>query len=318
MSVGPNERRFRPTKEDGAAASEGSRRTRGSLSDWFAVEEVEPRTWLVGEPGHVNCFLVEGAERAVLVDTGLGLADVRAEAEALTGAPILAVNTHGHDDHRGGNWRFAEVAAHPLAAPAVMAPVPPHRLAAYLAVAREQFAAYERARVDDERFFHLFTETTTPRPLPPDADGWTVPAGPPPQPLADRQRIDLGGRVLTVLHTPGHSPDSLSLLDERAGLLFAGDTLITGDFWAHTPDTEIGVFARTLRALSRDLAGSLRAIYPAHTLRYRVGPDFLRRAADAFEAVAGGTSTGRLGADLLGRPALRHEFADFTVLRPAA
>jgi glyoxylase-like metal-dependent hydrolase (beta-lactamase superfamily II) len=286
--------------------------------DWFAHDCLASRTWLVGEPGHVNNYLVEGDQRAVLIDTGLGLADVRAAAESLTDKPITVVNTHGHDDHRGGNWRFTDVAAHPLAAAALSAAVPVERLAAYLAVARAQLAAYRRARADDERFFHLFTAVTAPRPLPPDAEGWTVPAGPPPRPLTNGERIDLGGRILTVLHTPGHSPDSLCLFDEREGLLFAGDTLITGDFWAHTPDTELEVFAATLRTLAQSLTGSLRMIHPAHTLRYRVEPEFLNRAADGFAAVAAGTATGHPGVDLLGRPALRHDFADFTILRPVA
>jgi glyoxylase-like metal-dependent hydrolase (beta-lactamase superfamily II) len=239
---------------------------RGGWRDWFAVEQVEPGTWLVAEPGHVNCFLVEGGDQAVLVDTGLGLADIRAAAESLTGKPILAVNTHSHSDHRGGNRQFVDIAAHPLAADALTAPVPGEQLAANLTVAREQLAAYERLRFDDERFFHLFTASTRPRPLPPGT--WTVPAGPPPKPLADRQWIELGGRAL--------------------------------------------------RTLATKLAGSVRALYPAHTLRYRVGPDLLGRAADAFEAVLGGSSSGRAGADPLGRPAQRHEFADFTVLRPAS
>jgi len=53
------------------------------LTGWFAVEALEPRTWLVAEPGHVNCFLVEGDDQAVLVDTGLGIADIRAAAQSL-------------------------------------------------------------------------------------------------------------------------------------------------------------------------------------------------------------------------------------------
>ncbi|CAO5237605.1 AtzH-like domain-containing protein [Frankia sp. AgKG'84/4] len=287
-------------------------------ADWFALRPLAPGTWLVAEPGHVNCFLVEGADRAVLVDTGLGLADVHEAARTLTPRPILAVNSHGHDDHRGGNWLFDDVAAHPLAAAAVMAPVPPARLGAYLGVAREQYTAYERLRDDDGRFFHLLTAETTPRPVPPEADAWTVPAGPAPAPLADGARIDLGGRALTVLHTPGHSPDSLCLFDEHAGLLFAGDTLITGDFWVHLPDAAVEVFAATLRDLHTRLDGLVREIFPAHTLRYRVGPDFLRRAADAFDRVAAGTAAGRPGTDLLRRPVHRHDFADFSILRPPA
>jgi len=283
---------------------------------WFATEEVEPGTWLVSEPGHVNCFLVEGTERAVLVDTGLGIADIGSAARQLTDKPILVVNTHSHSDHRGGNWRFTDVAAHPLAAGTLTGPVDKDQLAGYLEVAREQLAAYKRAREADDRFFHLFTAPTRPRPLPEDASRWAVRGGPAPTPLADGERIGLGGRELTVLHTPGHSADSLCLLDERAGLLFAGDTLITGDFWAHTPDTEIEVFAATLRRLADQLAGWLSAIYPAHTLRYRARPGLLGAAADAFEAIVDGTSGGTPGGDLLGRPASRHEFAEFTVLRP--
>jgi glyoxylase-like metal-dependent hydrolase (beta-lactamase superfamily II) len=283
---------------------------------WFATEEVEPGTWLVSEPGHVNCFLVEGTERAVLVDTGLGIADIGSAARQLTDKPILVVNTHSHSDHRGGNWRFTDVAAHPLAAGTLTGPVDKDQLAGYLEVAREQLAAYRRAREADDRFFHLFTATTRPRPLPEEASRWAVPGGPAPTPLADGERIGLGGRELTVLHTPGHSPDSLCLLDERAGLLFAGDTLITGDFWAHTPDTEIEVFAATLRRLADQLADGLSAIYPAHTLRYRARPGLLAAAADAFEAIVDGASAGTPGGDLLGRPASRHEFAEFTVLRP--
>jgi glyoxylase-like metal-dependent hydrolase (beta-lactamase superfamily II) len=284
--------------------------------DWFALEELEPGTWLVGEPGHVNCFLVAGGERAVLIDTGLGIADIGLATAKLTDRPVLIVNTHSHSDHRGGNWHFAEVAAHPLAVKTLTHPVDRGYLKSYLKVTRAQLRAYQRARESDDRFFHLFTAATRPRPLPEGADNWTVPGGPEPTPLADGERIGLGGRELTVLHTPGHSPDSLCLLDERAGLLFAGDTLITGDFWAHTPDTEIEVFAATLRKLADELAGALTAIYPAHTLRYRIRPGFLRAAADAFEAIVDGSSTGRPGTDLLRRPAIRHEFAEFTVLRP--
>jgi glyoxylase-like metal-dependent hydrolase (beta-lactamase superfamily II) len=285
---------------------------------WFATQEVEPGTWLVGEPGHVNCFLAEGTHRAVLVDTGLGLADIGAAVRGLTDKPVLAVNTHSHSDHRGGNRHFVDVAAHPLALAVLAGPVDQDYLAGYLTVARDQLAAYQRAREADDRFFHQFTATTRPRPLPADAAQWTVPAGPAARPLADGERIDLGGRELTVLHTPGHSPDSLCLLDERAGLLFAGDTLITGDFWAHTPDTEIAVFAATLRKLADELAGGLSAIYPAHTLRYRARPGLLTAAADAFVAVIEGTSVGTPGRDLLLRPATRHEFDEFSVLRPPA
>ena len=84
----------------------------------------------------------------------------------------------------------------------------------YLEVARAQLAAYQRARESDDRFFHLFTAATRPRPVPapPTVDSARRPA---PTPLADGERIDLAGGSYG-LHTPGHSPDSLCLLDEPA------------------------------------------------------------------------------------------------------
>lgn len=59
-------------------------------SSWFDVRELAPGVHLIGEPGHVNSFLVEGSERAVLLDTGLGVADIRAVATRLTGKPLRA------------------------------------------------------------------------------------------------------------------------------------------------------------------------------------------------------------------------------------
>ena len=74
--------------------------------------------------------------------------------------------------------------------------------------------------------------------------------------------------------------------------------------------------AGTLRWLADELGGSVSSVFPAHTLRYRLGPQFLRRAADAFADVISGRSAGVPGADLLRRPAVRHEFGEFTILRP--
>ena len=206
---------------------------------WFLTRPLRDGGWLVAEPSHVYCFLVVGADRAVLIDTGTGIADISAPVRRVTGAPVLVVNTHAHDDHRGGNVYFDEVAAHPAAVGRLAHAVPADRVGAYLTVAAEQLAAYETALALDDRYFHLFTADIRPRPLPPGvsvAAAAPIGTGPAARPLADGDVIDLGGRTLRVLHSPGHSPDSLCLFDERDGLLFVGDTLITGDFW-RTPTT---------------------------------------------------------------------------------
>ncbi|MBX6387440.1 MAG: MBL fold metallo-hydrolase [Frankia sp.] len=288
--------------------------------DWFATRPLRDGVWLVAEPWHVFCFLVVGRDRAVLIDTGTGIADISVPVRRITSLPVLVVNTHAHDDHRGGNASWDEVAAHPVAVERLAHPVPADRFGAYLTVAAEQIAAYETALAIDDRFFHLFTGDSRPRPLPPGrsaAGAEDIPAGPPASPLADGDVIDLGGRTLRVLHSPGHSPDSLCLFDDRDGLLFVGDTLITGDFWAHTDDTDLAAFVTSLRRLDSELTGQVSRVLPAHTRSCEASPHLLRDAADAIEAVHAGRSVGEPGVDLYGRPVLRHRFAEFNILRPA-
>jgi len=48
--------------------------------------------------------------------------------------------------------------------------------------------------------------------------------------LHDGDKIDLGGRTLQVIGTPGHTPDAIALLDQKNGLLFTGDTFMRGRF----------------------------------------------------------------------------------------
>lgn len=59
--------------------------------------------------------------------------------------------------------------------------------------------------------------------------GREVPPAPAPAAyLADGDDLEVGGARLTVLHTPGHTPGSISLYAPEAGLLFSGDTLFRG------------------------------------------------------------------------------------------
>ncbi len=182
-------------------------------------------------------WLVAGRDRAVLVDTGLGVAPIRPVAEAAAGMPVEAVNTHHHFDHTGGNAEFDAVAIHHLGVDAARGRRRAGVRASYLEYTRALLEAAGTYRDLDRRFFHLLTDDSDPRQLPAgfDAEAWVRPGPPPgptPVPLHEGDVIDLGGRTLTVLHTPGHSPDSVCFLDDRDGLLFGGDTLNSGPIYA--------------------------------------------------------------------------------------
>lgn len=57
--------------------------------------------------GDAWIYLVVGPERAMLIDTGFGLGDLKGLAQQLAGGKeLIVVNTHGHFDHAYGNCQF--------------------------------------------------------------------------------------------------------------------------------------------------------------------------------------------------------------------
>jgi glyoxylase-like metal-dependent hydrolase (beta-lactamase superfamily II) len=232
---------------------------------WFCLRDVVPGLRLIAEPGHVCSWLVEGDERAVLFDTGTGIDSIRGAAEQLTSRPLSVVNTHYHFDHVGGNHEFEEIAIHEAGAALLKRPANPAVLASYMKFTQRRLELLPEYRSLDE-WFSLITPEEEPRPLPHgfEADDWTIRASSATSTLAEGDRIDLGGRTLTVLHTPGHSPDSICLLEERDGWLLSGDTLCLNGIYCQYPDSDVELFAASAERLA-GLRDSVSLILCGHT-----------------------------------------------------
>ena len=65
----------------------------------------------------VRCFLIVGAERALLLDTGAGECDLMGMIRSVTDMPLLVVQSHGDGDHTGNSQLFSEIYAHPAEFP---------------------------------------------------------------------------------------------------------------------------------------------------------------------------------------------------------
>lgn len=151
---------------------------------------------ITAPPMRFQQYLVLGEERALLIDSGFGLDSLKKVVDGLTDLPIILVNTHGHPDHGGGNAEFGSPYLHP----------DDNELYAYK-------CAYETRL---EEALHWGVEDVAQR---------LQRELPDPIPMEDGHVFDLGGRKLTVYHTPGHSRGSVCILDEQIGYLFAGDNL---------------------------------------------------------------------------------------------
>lgn len=291
---------------------------------WFRVAEIEPGVTLVGEPGYVYSWLVDGGDDQLLIDTGLGVGDVRAAIAHLAPDPLV-VNSHAHFDHVGGNALFARRAMHPLGAERLAAAAAGGASWAYAALdlGSEEIRAAAAAvheswqamlRIDRQVLFVLGPDEQV-REWPVLPRGTFPPPPPPPTELVREGHVfDLGSRRLRVLHTPGHAAEHICLLDEREGILFAQDQAYYGAHFVCLEGSDLAQWAASARRLAEELDGSIRIVYTAHSLRWSSPPALLRELADAGERVLAG-ETALVPADTPdGRPGLAADFGHFSIV----
>jgi glyoxylase-like metal-dependent hydrolase (beta-lactamase superfamily II) len=283
-------------------------------SSWFDVRELERGVHLVSEPYHVNSFLVQGQKSAVLLDTGLGVANIRAIAEELTDKPLLVVNSHYHFDHTGGNPLFDEIAIHREGAPLLERQAPDGLAEGYMAYTKRLLEAWGPFKKADDLFFHLITAERLIRPLPDGFDPTTYRIVPTraTRLLEDGDVLDLGGRKLEVLHTPGHSPDCICLLDRENGLLFGGDTVNTGPVYAHLEESDLQKFAESTARLAQ-LSDDVRRVFVCHYMRLENEPSLLTEMAEGFQRILAGDVELRENLDCYDLPVKEACFEHFSV-----
>lgn len=80
-------------------------------TETYTYTKIRDNIWQIAEDDGVYCTLVKGSELAVLIDTGYGRRDLKAFVEKNITTPYIVINSHGHPDHIGGNYRFDTVYA---------------------------------------------------------------------------------------------------------------------------------------------------------------------------------------------------------------
>ncbi len=264
-------------------------------SDWFEVWEAgdgvlalyEPKQWQ-----EVISYLVLGADRALLFDTGMGIARISDVVAQLTELPVIVVNSHSHLDHVGGNAEFSSVVG----------------MDTEFTRERATGLANERVRgevVPDALCGPLPEGVTQDNYI---SRSWTVT-----EVATDGHTIDLGGRVLEILHIPGHTPDAIALLDAAAGYLWTGDTFYEGPIWLFAPETDLDAYEASIARLA-GLVPDLTRLLPAHNTPV-ADPIRLIELRDAFSAVRDGTLEGTRSGP--GAETVEYEAGAFSILMAA-
>ena len=199
--------------------------------NWFTVEQIDEDTYVISEYQHreeTHCYLLLGKKKVFLIDTGLGVANIKEVVDKITSLPILVVTTHVHWDHIGGHRFFEEFGVHEEEKEWIMDefPLP-------LSVVKQNLL---NGNCDFPKSFDIVD--------------YNIFSGILKQILEDGDEIDLGNRKVEVLHTPGHSPGHCCFYEAEKGYLYSGDLIYKGCLDMFYPTTNPKLFAQSVSKIA--------------------------------------------------------------------
>ena len=262
----------------------------GLRASWFEVYRAADGVFAIAEPyqfQEVISYLVVGTREALLFDSGLGMVPIAPVVKELTALPVTVLNSHTHFDHVGGNAEFERV------------------LAMDTAYTRANTGGFSHEALKGEVAPEAFC-----RPLPAGIEASAYRSRPwtPTSFIQDGHKIDLGGRTLEVLASPGHTPDAVALFDPQAGLLFTGDTFYEGTVWLFVPETSLSAHATSVDRLAA-LVPRLMRLLPAHN-GASAPAERLTELRDAVAAVRSRPDSGKV----TGEGQVTFTFPHFSIL----
>jgi glyoxylase-like metal-dependent hydrolase (beta-lactamase superfamily II) len=241
---------------------------------WFEVYKLPGDVYALYEPGQfqeVISFLILGTDKALLWDTGMGIGNIRACVEELTDLPITVLNSHSHMDHVSGNALFDEILAYNL---------------------DSTLEKLTQGRTHEQNARQLAGDSVW-MPLPEafDPENYATAGKAPTGTAADGEVLDLGGRSLEVIHTPGHAADAIMLIDAGNKIIFTGDTYYPAPLYAFSSDSNFDEYLASMKKVVEKIAPlGLEWIYASHNEVVQ-GTEVLGQVVDAMSQIASGEKT---------------------------
>ncbi len=219
---------------------------------WFDAKKIDADTTLIIEPHiHVleqaNMFLVEGSERDMILDTGMGVIPFKPYLDTLRkdpGKEIICVSSHTHIDHIGAAHEFDIRLVHPAEADEMAEPSGLTTL-----FRRDMPEALLQTFLDagyppiGETLIEALPHTGY------DPETYRLQGAPATGLLSHGDTVDLGNHRYEVLHLPGHSPGGIGLFERATGVLFAADAIYDGPLIYEGPGMSVEQYRSTFDLL---------------------------------------------------------------------
>lgn len=209
----------------------------------FRTERVSDRITRIYAFSSELMYLVEGEERAALLDSGSGIGFVRPLVEQLTDKPLVVLLTHGHVDHAMGASEF-----------------PPEQVY----INQEDAYIYREHGTWEFRAAGLFLMGEPGKAVAPEEDFTPLRPITDYRDLKEGDRFDLGGISVEMHACPGHTRGSLVMLLPEEETLLLGDACNGFTFLFEDYSTSIETYRNSLLRLRDRLAGRYRRVLASH------------------------------------------------------
>ena len=205
----------------------------------FTSEKITDHITKINTPG-VYCYLVEGNDAAVVIDTGWGIFDLRSYVESLTDKPYKVLVSHGHIDHVNGSGLFEEVYLNPKDA---------------------ELAEQEYDPVRTLKNFEMFKMNNleiqmtdfNPRKTTPFLE------------MHDGDVFELGGYTVRAVSVPGHTAGMTMFFLEQDRIMFYGDGCTKHTFMFPNGCQGISTYLKGLKHL-KEFDGMYDTVIRSHNV----------------------------------------------------
>ncbi len=191
-----------------------------SVIPYYSAELIAEKSWMIRNSftahSEALCYLVEGKDYALLIDSILGMGNLKTFCGTLTEKPVLLVNTHAHSDHFGGNF-FFESCYMPHRDIGSFQDSLGVRKQQLVDMARESALAEYRDRIEPDDNFADWVPMKV-------------------YPLYDGDVFDLGDRKIRAVEVGGHTAGSMVLIDPLTRIAYSGDAC-NGNTLLEFPDS---------------------------------------------------------------------------------
>jgi len=204
---------------------------------FYQFEKITPRITRIWDVSRTAMYLLEGSEKALLVDTGVGVGSLKEAVASLTDKPVSVIITHGHVDHAMGASDFDEVYLSPLDEAV-------YGIHSNFGMRMGYVAGAATTGADPGLLAQVKAEDY----LPARDFGSYLP-------LIPGMKFELGGLSAEIYAAPGHTPGSVAVLIPEEELLILGDSCNAFTFLFDGFAPTVAQYRETLLRLLEESAG---------------------------------------------------------------